>query len=108
MGAYLPGKPDAGAALLKYKFPRAVTFADHFAGSKGNCDVNPTASAECSIQKNGVECGTMTIGTNGVYVFVSESGPVPSFAENDIITVLGPNPQDATLEGVGFSLKGTR
>jgi hypothetical protein len=103
---YLAGKPGAGAIVFKYVFPRVVSFEDQFAGAKGDCDVNPASTAVYDMHKNGVSIGSISIGTGGVFTFSSDSGGSPSFAADDVLTVIAPNPQDAALEGVGVTLAG--
>jgi hypothetical protein len=105
---YLPGKPPASAVVLKMKFARAVTYPANFSGSKGAApDVNATATTAFSVKKNGSEIGTIAVATDGTYTFATSSGSEQSFAVDDVLTVVSPT-QDATLEGVSWTLVGSR
>lgn len=102
------GKPDASQVLLKVKLPRAISFAANFSGSTtAPADVAATVSSVISIKKNGTEVGTVTYGAGATSGTFSSSGAV-SFASGDVLTVVAPASQDATLEGIAICLKGTK
>ena len=108
VGFYLMGKPPATATVFKYKFPRAVSFVANFSGSVGAApDVNATSTTTFDVQKNGVTCGSVAVAAAGTYTFTTAGGLAVSFAIGDILTYVSPA-QDATLEGVSWSLVGVR
>ncbi len=78
----------------------------NFAGSQGGPpDANPTAAATLSIKKNGAAAGTVQIATNGTVSFIAASGL--ALAAGDYVDVYAQTAPDATLAGLGFTLKGT-
>jgi hypothetical protein len=102
------GKPDADQVMLKVRLPRAVAFAANFAGSTtADADVAATGSTVFSIQKNGTEVGTATYAASGTTATFASLGAV-SFSAGDVLTVVAPTTQDATLEGIAICLKGTK
>lgn len=107
-GAYT-GAPTASAVLLRYPFPRSVTFPVDMAGSYGVAATAPSSSASFSLRKNGVEFGTMVFGGGSPLTeaaFTAASGA--TFAAGDVLTIVAPASPDATLADIGFSLAGTR
>lgn len=102
------GKPDESQVLLKVKMPRAILFPTDFAGSTvAPADVAATADAIFSIQKNNVEIGTITYAASSTAGTFSSIGPW-SFAVGDLLTIVAPATQDATLTGIAVCLKGTK
>jgi hypothetical protein len=102
------GKPDADQVMLKVKLPRAVAFASNFGGSTtAPADTAATAETVFSITKNGTEVGTITYAIGGTTGTFASTGAV-SFALGDVLTIVAPSAQDATLEGIAICLKGTK
>jgi hypothetical protein len=85
-----------------------MRFDANFAGSKGSVGVNPASTAVYTIYKNGVQCGTISISTSGVFTFASSSGNAVALNAQDRLTVIAPNPQDGALSDVGFTLVAQR
>lgn len=104
------GKPDADQVLMKAKLARAVTFAANFSGSTAApADVAATADTVFSINKNGAQVGTATYAAGSTSVtFASTGAAAVSFAVGDVLTVVAPASQDATLSGVAIVLAGGR
>lgn len=98
------GKPGTGEVLLVHRLANVISFATDMDGSQVVVGVNPTASAEYSLTKNGTEFATLTIATDGTPTFAGET----SFGAGDILRVIAPNPRDDTLSGVSMTLAGTR
>lgn len=101
------GRPSTGETLLSFLFTRAVTFPAGLTLSRAKSVVAATASSVFSIQKNGVQFGTMTFAisaTTATFAAASQT----DFAAGDTITVVAPNPRDNTLSGVYGTLAGTR
>ena len=106
VGLYFPGLPSDGQELLRLKATRAFSLPDGAAGSNAEARVAATGTAIFSLQKNGSEVATITFsaGTAGSF---AQSG-VKSFAEDDVLTLVGPATADATLADIGVLLKGER
>jgi hypothetical protein len=107
IAAYVPDVYTSSQVLLRIPLARVVTFPVALAGSVAVLETAATASTVFSVQKNGVEFGTITFGVSGsVGTFASASGA--SFAIGDILSVLAPASADMTAAGLGFTLVGTR
>lgn len=104
----LVGMPGASATVFLFTAPVAISFAGNFAGSFGSVGVNPTATATYSVKKNGSSVGTIVISTGGVVTFTTTSGASQSLAAGDVLAVVGPTSQDATLANGAYTLYGTR
>ncbi|MBV0891527.1 hypothetical protein KTN05_06610 [Paracoccus sp. Z118] len=63
--------PGASETLGKVTIPRAVSLPADLAGSAGHVDVNPAASFEIDVTRNGVSVGTITISTAGAVSFAT-------------------------------------
>lgn len=107
IGFFVPGTPADNAVVAQFIAVRAFTLADDFAGSKGVVGTNPLATATFTVKKNGSSIGTIAISTGGVFTFATTGAGV-SMAIGDILTVVAPTPQDATLADVSVILNGTR
>lgn len=107
IGGSVAGQPGLGAVLLRFPFPRAVRFMAGMAGSRGIAADAASATAVFTLRKNGVDFGTMEFAASAsVATFTAASDT--DFAIGDILTMVAPNPVDATLADVGFSLVGMR
>lgn len=106
-----PGTATSGALLTRYTCPnRTVSFAANFGGSKAKASVAATAEAIYSIQKNGVEVGTITFAAAATQgTFTSTGGAAVSLTGTtpDVLTVVAPAYPDATLADVSITLKGS-
>lgn len=108
IGFFIPSKPGAGAEVLRFKAVRAFSIAGNAAGSTGSVGVNPTSTAAFDIKKNGSSVGSISFSTGGVATFSTTAGAVVSFAINDILTIVAPGSQDATMADIGVVFLGTR
>lgn len=107
IGAQFVGEPTASLVMMRYKFPRAVSFPAGLTSSQGVAGVAATAQTDFDIQKNGGSVGTMRFaaaGTSASFIMASAQ----SFVAGDILTVIAPASPDATLADVSFVLAGTR
>lgn len=101
------GMPGSGAVILRIPFVRSVTFPVSMTGSQGVVGIAPTNQADFDLQKNGVSFGTMRFAAAAsTATFISAAGA--SFVAGNVLTVVAPNPQDATLQDLGFILTGTK
>lgn len=106
VGVSLAGTPTADAVLVRYPFPRAVSFPAGMTGSRGVCGTAPSADTVFSLRKGGVEFGTMTL-ANGATTATFAAASATSFAAGEVLTIVAP----ANLNGLadlGLALAGTR
>lgn len=107
--AYIPGLPPAGAVeVYRLIFVEDVSFADNFTGSQGTQAVDATSDSAFVVNKNGTPIGTVTYKTDGTSVFATSGSGNEYYNAGDILTVLSPVVQDATLSGVSMTFKGNR
>lgn len=107
---YSSGIQYASATLMKFKTPRAISFAADFAGSTiANADVAATSVNVFDVRKNNVSVGSITYAAGAVTAtFTTVGGAAVNFAVGDVMSVHTPASADATLSGVSICLKGTR
>ena len=105
-----PGRPGAGELVWSGVLDVAIDFPTDFNAtnyvSRAKAGVTATATAVYSIQKNGVQFGTLSFGagvTNGVF-----DGTATSFVAGDVLSIVAPSPRDATLAQVAITLAGNR
>lgn len=107
IGAQIASAPTASLVMMRYKFPRAVSFPAGLTDSQGVAGTAATAQTDFDIRKNGASVGTIRFaaaGTSATFIMAS----LQTFAAGDILTVIAPASPDATLAGVSFVLAGTR
>lgn len=85
------GTPAAQGWMGGKIFNDAVTFAIDFEGAQGSVETVPGSTFVISIRKNGVEVGTASISTDGVYTFASTGAAVVEFEAGDKLTFIGPS-----------------
>ena len=104
---WYPDALTASQIVLHAVIPVGMTLPASLTDSVGYSDTLATADSEFSIQKNGVEVGTMTFGSGGATpTFVMASAT--SFAAGDRLKVVAPASPDATLAGISFTIAGVR
>ena len=98
------GKPAANAIIFTFKAPRPFALPTNLTGSTGIANTAATASTVFTINYNGSSMGSITF---------AASGTVPTFTltavavdAGDVITIVAPGTQDATLADIGFTLVG--
>lgn len=107
IGSQLSGAPTASLVMMRYKFPRAVTFPAGLTNSQGVAGTAATAQTDFDIRVNNVSVGTMRFAaaaTSATFIMASQQ----SLAAGDVLTVIAPATPDATLAGVSLVLAGTR
>jgi len=103
---YVISTPTAGARLFLFIANRYTNYGADFAGSYAKCATTATAEAVFTIKKNGDTIGTITFSAGVTAgVFASTGSAVYSLAPGDILEVVAPSPQDATLADVCWNLK---
>lgn len=104
--------PGSGAIILRIPFVRSVTFPASMTGSRGVLGTAPTNQADFDLRKGnngngGVSFGTMRFAAAATTAtFISAAGA--SFVAGNVLTVVAPNPQDPTLQDLGFILTGIK
>lgn len=101
------GQPAASEEILRYPCAQILRFDTSFSGSQGSVRVAPSDGAQTYlIKKDNVQIGHMQF-ANGQNT-ATFSGEAGAFAAGEILTVIAPNPQDSTLEDVGFVIFGDK
>jgi|GEM_PF-6618267 len=99
-------KPTASQVLLRFYASRAFQLPVGLTGSMVKAAVAATASATFNIQKNGSTVGSFTFaaaGTTATFTMASAT----SWAAGDLLTIIAPASQDATLAQIGATLLAT-
>lgn len=105
IGTFCSGKPAVSERLLRFNYVRAVTLAASLSGSRVTARVAASAQADFDVKVNGSSIGTIRFAAAGtVATFVSFAGT--SIAVNDILEIVAPASQDATLEDISFTIAG--
>jgi hypothetical protein len=102
-----PGQPGSGEQLLKWVAPSVVTFRAELAESRARADIAATAAATYALRKNGVAFATMRFAAAANAATFTLAADTP-FAAGDVLTIVAPNPRDATLKGVAATIVGYR
>lgn len=108
LGFFVPGQPADGGYVMTWKATRAWKLLGNMAGSQCKVQTNPASTAVFDVQKNGSSVGSISINTSGVATFTTTAGAVESFAVGDVLAIVAPSPQDASLSDVGVALYGVR
>jgi hypothetical protein len=115
VGGFITNTPTASEILLAHVATDAFTLPAGLAGSQveaiPGAGVNPAATFVLSLQKNGVEFGTISISDAGVVTvtvgaatsFAPRAGSTPA----DVLTVVGPAIADAAFANWALTLKGS-
>ena len=104
-------RPATGETVLKFISPKAMTIYSGMVDSYANANVGATSTAVYSIKKNGTQFATITFasgGQAGTQSGVFACAADIAFAAGDILTIVAPNPRDATLSTIGITLTGYR
>lgn len=84
------GTPGAQAFLGGASITHAFTFPVDFDGASGSVQTNPSGDYEITVNKNGVECGTVTFDSSGVATFATAGGGTVACVYGDDITFVAP------------------
>lgn len=98
--------PTTAEVLDTILLPREVTFPAAFAGSVGLIGTNPTASFVITVKDDGVDIGTITISTGGVFTFATTSGTAKVVSAGSVLTFVAPVTVDATAANAVITLAG--
>lgn len=103
--AFVKGLPAIGETSFVYVVTRAFTLAANLGSSRVVAANAATASSVFSIRKNGTQFATATFGAAATVATLSSSST--TFAAGDIITIVAPGSQDATLANIAFNFTAT-
>lgn len=101
-----PGQAGSGEEVFKAIFAANVSFVENLVGSKVVATTTATDEAIWTLKKNGVSFGTMTFGAGEATPVFSTSASL--FEPGDVLTLIAPISQDATLHDVYGVLSGAR
>lgn len=107
LGVFFPGVPTANAIVLLMPFVRTVIFPAGLTNSVGRATVAAAAQTDFVIQKNGSTVATMRFALGATTATFIAASPI-TFAAGDVMRIVAPNPADATLANLHFTLAGTR
>jgi hypothetical protein len=105
-GTFVNGKPTASLVLQRYVFATTVSFPAALAGSQGTAATAATAIATFTVQKNGVNVGTMVFAaaaTTAAFTMATAT----TFNAGDVLTLVAPAVPDATLANLAWTFMGT-
>lgn len=101
------GRPSTAELLINAILTVTVAFPAGLSESRAKSVVAATASAQFLLKKNGAQFGTVTFAPSST-VGVVTSPTDTTFVAGDVLSVIAPDPRDATLEGVSMTITGYR
>lgn len=102
--ACFAGLPSPSAVVV-IPITFAMTIAASLAGSVGNVQTNPAASASFTVKSGSTTIGTISVNTSGTFSFSGSGG---SLVAGNILTVTAPVTPDTAMANIGISLSATR
>lgn len=102
LAMYVEGLPNAGETVLQYAAVDHMQFPNGLAGSVAYAGIDATAAATFTLNQNGNPIATIDFGLSP-HATVSMSGAV-NIIPGDVLTLVAPATQDATLANLSFSL----
>ena len=99
----ISGGISASQVIFTWICSTPVVFRTGMFGSQAKCNVQATNPSTFSIQQNGVQFATMRWGIAATAA-TFPVGAKTTFAPGDLLTIVAPNPVDATLEGLVWNL----
>lgn len=106
LALFVQARPTDGELVSRHIFTEFVSFPAGLTDSYSTAVTASTGTAEFSLEKNGSEFGTVTFTSSATGVLAAASETV--FSPGDLLTVIAPASQDATLADVSLTLTGTR
>lgn len=104
---FIPGKPAAGAVVLRHVAPRVWTLPDDPEAVVANAGTAPTTiPSDYDVKKNGTKIGTLSV-TDVSSTYTPEDAEV-DFALDDVLSIEAPDPQDATAEDIAITVAGVK
>ncbi len=106
IATYIPGLPSAGATIISFTAVRAYTLPANLAGSSSKASTAAASQSVFTLSKNGVPFNSITFAAAGTSGTFGNSAST-SFAVGDVLSIIAPSTQDATLANIGITLLGT-
>jgi len=106
IGFFAAGKPGASAICARYATPRAVALLVGLPGSVASAETASTGNVSFDLQVNGVSKGSVTFNASSTGSFTFSNAV--NLVSGDVVKLIGPGTQDATLADVSITLKATR
>ena len=107
IGLFIPGQPAASAMVFQFVVPRAISFPVNLVGSLAKAGAAATSAALFTLRRNGSNVGAVDFAAGAATAtFTLAGGAV--FAAGDVLEILAPSPQDATLADVSITLSASR
>ena len=105
---YVPGLLVADQTMAVIFIDRNIAIQQHWAGCHAVCEVAATVQTVFTIYRSGTAIGTITFQANSTTGSFSTSGSILSFADGQILKIVGPANPDGYFSGLSFSLTATR
>lgn len=107
IGLFIPGQPAASAMVFQFVVSRAISFPVNLAGSLAKAGTAATSAAAFTLRRNGANIGTIDFAAGSATATFTLAGGA-AFAAGDVLEILAPSPQDATLADVSITLIASR
>lgn len=107
LGVFIASKPGALQTIMAFDVIRAFTLPINLTGSVSKSGAAATGSSVFTIKQNGSTIGTFTYAAAATSATFSFAAAV-TFSVGDVITIIAPTVQDATLSDVAISLLGSQ
>jgi hypothetical protein len=107
IGLFIPGQPAASAMVFQFVVPRAIALPVNLAGSLAKAGTAATLAAAFTLRRNGSNIGTIDFAGGSTTATFALAGGA-AFAAGDVLEILAPSPQDATLADVSITLMASR
>jgi hypothetical protein len=105
----ISGKPSASEKVLIHPPADLIGLPAGLVGSRGKILGNaPTSLATFSVQKNGVQVGTISFAASATVATFSMASDLVVDNSVDTLSIVAPSTQDATMSDIGITLKGYR
>jgi hypothetical protein len=105
-GAFAVEKIGPNEILLDYHVSTEHRLQANFAGCRFSVGTPPAAPFQLRVLKNGVEVGTITIGTDGLVTRATANGSSVLMPVNTIVTVVAPNLTDLDIARLRMTFVG--
>lgn len=105
IGWFVAGKPTASQVVCQFIATRSVVLPQNLTGSQAKAGTASTGTVSFDIQVNGVSKGSITFTASATGTFTFSNAV--TLAAADVLTVIAPGSQDATLADVRNTLLGT-
>lgn len=106
IGFFVAGQPGASAVCARFKAVRSVILPINLTGSQADAITASSGSVAYDIQVNGISKGSVTYATSATGTFTFPNAV--TLAAGDVLSLVGPGVQDATLADCSITFKATR